>query len=96
MQTLNDFYRYMQDRIDSGKIPYPQCGLCFHLQGWIIDNAWGLWEIENQMRKQFEEAGLDPTHPFDHSISSYLNSGTEKTVWKNEKRLAWVKDHATL
>lgn len=50
-------------------------------------------QLYNEMRQQFEDAGLSRVHPFNAAYGELLQYHDH---YQNPKRVAWVVDHARM
>ena len=95
---LSDFYRDLQAWIDAGRPVHALFshlyGLCTNLAVWSTHHGLNRFQMRDELSAQFEEAGLDSTYPF-NPHSGYWAETERGETWKNEQRLAWVKNHAT-
>ena len=98
-EELKRFYHELQEWVDEGMPPhadfYPECGLCASLYDWA-DRRYGSDTVDalyDTQRAMFREAGLDKDFPFD-TEESYQQAYMNDAMYRNPKRLAWIKEHA--
>ena len=68
-------------------------GLCFNFALWMGNNNLPNNErfiLNNELKISF---GWE-CHPFNISFVNYMDECGNNTVYKNKKRLKWLKDHA--
>ena len=100
--TLGDYYKAVQEAVAAMKVgDKPDwfggyAGLCHNLYKYCFV-ALNLAEstyarLSDEQERMFESAGLDYNFPFNNgSVEEYEMDD----YWENEKRLAWVNQHAT-
>ena len=96
---LQQFYKEIQQWISSGCPTHPRFvkhhGLCLNLWWWSSKSD----TLDMELTQQFQQAGLNPILPFNRcfdnaSLPSYEEEVVQETIFQNEKRLAWVTQHA--
>jgi hypothetical protein len=107
-ELLTKFYRAYAAWIDDGApeilVFTRQHGLCHNLKTWlravdgvVIPQTW--YELDQEMRKQFRQARLHETFPFNRGDRMYYQI-EQNTVasgpqcHSNANRLSWVNEHA--
>lgn len=97
-KELGLFYQALWDWIQSNFLNNPNefeanCGLCSAIWDWHVAKDFthesGV-SLKEEMKQQFEDAGLDIQYPFDAQSWDYANTVNKFT---NPKRLAWIKNH---
>ena len=92
---LTQFYKEMQAWVDAGCQRHPlfiiRVGLCGNLAKWDSEHKTQLYEAQ---LTQFKSAGLNIAHPFDCNISYFERERERYLLYKNPKRLDWIKRHA--
>ena len=95
---LDKFYQEFQAWIDSGfsnsTIFTPIYGLCGNALRWARAHNLAHIEFLNSLKEQFLDAGLDYEYPFNEDYADYDHESWSDSLYTNEKRLKWVKDHA--
>jgi len=85
-----EFCQNMLERIAAGKPPV--YGLCTSLSVYREQDD---TEIEHYQRALFEERDAAMAHiPFDQTQADYEESRREGTLYQNEARLTWLRQHA--
>jgi len=71
------------------------CGLCSNYIMGFLGSCWAIAieELE-ELKQQFRDAGLDDEYPFNSDSLHYYNEICLNASWLNEKRIAWVEQHA--
>lgn len=108
-QLLTQFYRaytaWIDDGAPEGIIFSRQHGLCHNLQVWvrsIISMAGQEWyELDQEMRLQFQKTELHPIFPFNTGDRMYyqIEQNTMETSLQchsNANRLSWARKHADI
>lgn len=78
----------------------PSSGLCFNLAKWTRQSKYlpcpedYTGRLIRAMRLQFVEAGLDECYPFDARHTAYRMASSDGSLYQNEARLNWIKQHA--
>ena len=93
--TLTIFYQDYQAWLDEGApqdAPFRRySGLCANMYEVFLSNDCSLFGVYREL-KQFREAGLDDTLPFnENDFGSYLAEMGEETCHLNPARVNWVK-----
>lgn len=97
------YARFCQDMLDWIQAGMPETnphyfstvvGLCTNLRDWAApehaDALTGYQSIS------FCDAGLGPIFPFDSDLEEYNQAKRNSTLYTNEYRLQWLRDHAEI
>lgn len=91
-KTLKEFYRAYATWLDFGAPnfkPFSRAsGLCTNLYNFSKNH-----DVINEMKFQFNAAGLDPNYPFGGE-DDYVDRSAARQQHLNPKRIEWVKAHA--
>lgn len=101
-KTLTAFYNDLNEWINSD---FPLCdypfidsvGLCTNLSVWCKDKYLSdslKQSLVVELHEQFNDAGLDILTPFNANFGSYSQETKTDNIFKNPKRIAWIKNHA--
>jgi hypothetical protein len=96
--TLKAFYQDIQKWIDRGtpahRFYLRDSGLCKNNERYHLSIG-SPYSNLIELKDQFEKAGLDRMFPFNVSADKgYFYEHKDRTIFDNEERLKWVKDHA--
>lgn len=98
-KLLLSFYKWwlLQDDVNLDERAYytSYLGLCASLRNYLYDvknitNVSESHAISNEMKAQFDAAGLDNGYPFDMCSSFYDSDAEDNRMRKNPRRRAWV------
>lgn len=104
--SLKQFYRDYLEWVNSGAITNVEhnkhaftrhCGLCVSLISWCYMrdlSSLDLQMLKHEMKKQFIDASLNPAYPFG-GVNLYKSETLSGMCHLNEKRINWVKNHAS-
>jgi hypothetical protein len=95
---LTAFYRAYLEWVESGAGPHDifdgAIGLCH--SSWLfaggMDNHENAKDLEEELNKQFKDAGLSVAYPF-NSGKDWLYEKEGAYKHRNPKRIRWVRDH---
>ena len=84
----------LQDAVRATSVPKfnRRRGLCSNLECWC-EEAYAE-ELHVYQVTLFQDAGLNPSWPFDGTCQGYLDSKFGAGLYANEARLQWLRDHA--
>lgn len=94
---LKTYYKAVQKWVEQG---CPECqpfingnGLCGNLHFFTAD-PYKVQELRDEMTKQFVQAGLHESFPFNGMDNPYQAEGHRREIFQNLQRLEWIKHHA--
>lgn len=93
---LTQFYRELLEWFDDGMTGYKfnsRTGICYNLYLWSYD-PYEFRMLADELRNQFSSEGLNDQYPFNSGDDQYALEGSEYKTYQNEKRLAWIREHA--
>ena len=98
---LKQFYKELQDWIDSGFPPHPYfskgCGICGNLHSWDCERIIStetLFGLLEELHESFKLAGLNSHFPFNAHRDHFNEEAGKGLLYKNPTRLAWIKEHS--
>lgn len=97
---LTDFYKEIQQWLDTGESNHPfkkHYGLCTNLAAYCREKSDNYSRHIQDMKQQFATANLDKVYPFNSEDGDrpYEVEMRLRKLYENEKRLDWIKKHAT-
>jgi hypothetical protein len=93
--TLKQFYKDLYAWVLAGMPEHPDFyigyGLCSNLNAWSNST----YNLRDELNLSFIRAHLDAKYPFNHSPSHFYEELGDSGLYKNRRRLDWIKEHAT-
>lgn len=100
-EELKQFYKEIQEWIEAEcpehPVFRPYYGLCWSLVRWTNKHgkAGDVDILVFELAEQLMDAGLDKEYPFNHGLDIEYNCEcSTNTIFQNQFRLAWIKEHA--
>jgi len=97
-EQLTEFYNSYKIWLEEGAPdmePFSRNeGLCFSVQYFSLYCGYAQLDLLGEMNKQFKQAGLFISYPFNGSGSYFSKEKMERTMHLNPARIKWVMDHA--
>lgn len=103
-KNLTRFYKEFEAWLNDN-CPLNECfsndvGLCWNLQRWSQKELGDTYYIYEEMKDQFQNAGLCHIYPFNPKNTgeelSYWDETAMKMCHLNTKRRQWIKNHANV
>lgn len=98
-KELTAFYKSYLDWLDVGaphEQPYSRkYGLCSNILHYYFNSNWrNYYPIKEEMKNQFDQAGIHTIYPFEGSKYHYHDAAEHRKLHLNPARIQWVRDHA--
>lgn len=98
---LQRFYNELQEWLDDegGEGSFNRhCAICDNLGEWLAEQGFRM-DVQRRVADEFIEqlqlAGLELRYPFNNGqYGQFDHEASEGDLWRNERRLRWVKDHS--